>query len=219
MAEDSRNTSRQNKDEEETMTPQKAQDIKDAIEKAFAAPPETVFNHTFNTAAEAFPGVPQGEPMRQVLFHHYAMALSVRVPMVDPTGATWLTSRSNNNDRGEESTVDSREKGATKIGIVELRTPWGFWLNPSECCDQPVPASDSPATVKQLALMFQLALKSQKLVKIGFIHCASVNDGAHRAWLKDPEKLNVILQASVMKGWPQVLTWKYLSRLESLLGA
>ncbi len=38
--------------------------ISQAIEAALKASPEVTFNQNFETATEAFPGVPMGDPMR-----------------------------------------------------------------------------------------------------------------------------------------------------------
>ena len=47
-----------------SMPTEESKRIMEAINAALNAPESVVWNHNFASAAEAFPGVPKGEPMR-----------------------------------------------------------------------------------------------------------------------------------------------------------
>ena len=50
-------------------------------------------------------------------------------------------------------------------------------------------------------MTLHIALKSGKLMRTGLLHCASISDGGHAAYLDDKMKDNAVLQNSVQRGW------------------
>ena len=70
-------------------------------------------------------GIPDGEPMRLVVWKHYTNATDVDVPLL--SGGTWTVERDRLNDRGDEGTIEERAKSVAEVGIIEnLRM--GAWL-------------------------------------------------------------------------------------------
>jgi hypothetical protein len=102
--------------------------------------------------------------------HHYCLDKDAHIPLLTKSGQ-WSTKRHRLNDRGDESSIQARQRSVETVGILQDLRGGPFLIKSDAAPDE-----------------YEVA------------HWATLLEGAERAWRADKSKVNKAVQMSVVEG-------------------